>query len=93
MLEFGTAPVLVSVTVPAGLPEPEQVLLAKKVYVIVPVAVMVSEEVTVAVSYAAAPVFSVPVHGAFVAASNTVVAVVEVPPPIVNGSHGLVDPE
>jgi hypothetical protein len=53
----------------------------------------VSELVTVAVSYADAPVFSLPDHGAFVEASNTVVAVVDVPPPTVNGSHGLVDPE
>jgi hypothetical protein len=53
---------------------------------------MVSELVTVAVSYADEPVDSVPAHGAFAAASKTVVAVVEVPPPTVNGSHGLVDP-
>src|SRR5258708_32971625 len=66
---------------------------SKKVYVIVPVAVIVSEEVTVAVSYAAAPVLSVPDQAALVAASNTVVAVVEVPPPILNRSHGAVDPE
>jgi hypothetical protein len=53
----------------------------------------VSELVTVAVSYALDPVDSDPVHGAFVDASNTVVAVAEVPPPTVNGSQLLVDPE
>ena len=49
-----------------------------------------SELVTVEVSYALDPVDSVPAHGAFVPASNTVVDVVDVPPPTVNGSHALV---
>jgi hypothetical protein len=48
---------------------------------------------TVAVSYADDPVVSDPDHAAFVEASNTVVAVLDVPLPTVNGSHGLVDPE
>src|SRR6202035_3146870 len=58
-LEFGTDPVAVRVTVPAGLDAPAQVLapavLAKNVYVTVPVAVIVSEVVSVAVSYADDP--------------------------------------
>jgi hypothetical protein len=51
------------------------------------------EGVTVAVSYALAPVVSLPAHAAFVEASLTVVAVAEVPLLTVNGSHGPVDPE
>jgi hypothetical protein len=57
------------------------------------VAVTVSDVLTDAVSYADDPVDSVPAHGAFVAASNTVVEVVEDPPPTVNGSQLLVLPE
>jgi hypothetical protein len=93
-LEFGTFPDASRVTVPAPVPVPAaHVPLGKNRYVTVPVAVMVSELVTVAVSYALAPVVSEPDHAAFVEASNTVVAVLEVPLPTVNGSHGLVDPE
>jgi hypothetical protein len=94
VLEFGTFPDASRVTVPALVPVPAaQVPLGKNRYVTVPVAVTVSELVTVAVSYALAPVVSEPDHAAFVEASNTVVAVLEVPLPTVNGSHGLVDPE
>jgi hypothetical protein len=53
----------------------------------------VSDVLTDAVSYADAPVDSVPDHAAFVAASNTVVDVAEVPCPTLNGSHPLTDPE
>jgi hypothetical protein len=93
VLEFGTDPSAFSVTVPAPVPDPWHDPFPKNVYVTVPVAVTVSDVATVAVSYALDPVDSVPAHGAFVAASNTVVEVVEVPPPTVNGSHALVDPE
>jgi hypothetical protein len=92
VLEFGTAPLPVNVTVPAEVPVPWQLPLAKNVYVTVPVAVIVSELVTVAVSYAELPVVSLPDHAALVEASNTAVAVVEVPPPTMNGSHPEVDP-
>jgi hypothetical protein len=51
--------------------------LVKKVYVTVPVATIVPEVVTVAVSYAEAPVVSVPAHAALVAASKTTVLVVD----------------
>jgi hypothetical protein len=50
VLEFGTAPLPVNVTVPAEVPVPWQLPLAKNVYVTDPVAVIVSELVTVAVS-------------------------------------------
>jgi hypothetical protein len=50
-----------------------------------------SDGVTDDVSYADAPVTSDPDHGAFVAASNTAVAVFEDPIPTVNGSQELVD--
>ena len=61
-------------------------------YVTVPVAITVSDVDTVEVSYADAPVVSDPDQAAFVDASNTVVAVVDVPPPTVNGSQELVLP-
>ncbi len=53
---------------------------------------MPAEGVTLAVSKADAPSISVPAQAALVAASNTVVAVVEVPAATVNGSHALVEP-
>ena len=93
VLEFGTFPAASEVTVPAGLPEPWHEPFAKNVYVTVPVAVIVSDVDTVEVSYADAPVVSVPDHGAFADASNTAVDVVDDPPPTVNGSHPLVLPE
>jgi hypothetical protein len=94
VLEFGTFPAASKVTVPAPVPVPAaQVPLGKNRYVTVPVAVIESDVFTVAVSYALAPVVSDPDHAAFVPASNTVVAVLDVPLPTVNGSHGLVDPE
>jgi hypothetical protein len=46
---------------------------------------------TVEVSYAEAPVDSVPVQAAFVAASNTVVAVDDVPFATLNGSQSPVE--
>ena len=90
VLEFGTFPDAFRLTVPAGLPEPWQEPLAKNVYVTVPVAVIVSDVDTVEVSYADAPVVSVPVHGAFADASNTAVAVVDEPFPTLK--HSLVAP-
>ena len=92
MLELGTFPAASRLTIPAGEPVPWQEPLAKNVYDTVPVAVTVSDVLTDEVSNADAPVVSDPDHGAFVAASTTVVDVVEVPPPTLNGSHGLVDP-
>jgi hypothetical protein len=92
VLEFGTLPALSSVTVPADVPDPEQLLLLKNVYVTVPVAMNPFDGVTDEVSYADAPVTSDPDHGAFVAASNTTVAVFDDPTPTANGSHPLVDP-
>jgi hypothetical protein len=55
--------------------------------------VIVSELTTVAVSYAELPVVSVPAHGAFDEASNTIVAVLEFPAPTANGSQLEVEPE
>src|SRR5579862_8471231 len=91
--ELGTFPAASSVTVPAAVPVPLQVPLVKNVYDTVPVAVIVSELVTDAVSYALDPVVSVPDQGALVEASNTTVLVADVPPPTVNGSQPLVEPE
>ena len=71
MLEFGTAPLAVSVTVPAEVPVPVHVPLLKNVYVTVPVAVIEFEVVTDEVSYALEPVVSVPAQDAFVAARDT----------------------
>ncbi len=92
MFELGTAPVAVRVTVPALEPDPLQPPFMKNVYVTVPVAVKPLLVVTLAVSYAEAPVVSVPDQGAFVAASKTTVAVLEVPGPTWKGAHGDVDP-
>jgi hypothetical protein len=81
------------VTVPAAVPVPEQALLLKNVYATGPVAMIELDGVTVAVSYALAPVDSLPAHAAFVEASLTVVAVAELPCPTEKVSHGPVDPE
>jgi hypothetical protein len=48
--------------------------------------------VTVAVSYADAPVVSLPLQGALVLASFTTVAVVLVPIPTLKGSQAPVEP-
>jgi hypothetical protein len=88
MFDCGTDPFAATVTVPAPLDVPAHVLapavFAKNVYVTVPVAVVVSEVVTVAVSWADDPVV--------VPDWTTVVAVVLVPLPTVNGSQELVEP-
>ncbi len=92
MAEFGTLPLAVRGTVPALTPVPLHTPFAKNVYVTVPVAVNPSLVLTEAVSYAEAPVVSVPDQGAFVAASKTTVAVFEVPGATEKGSHGDLDP-
>ena len=93
VFEFGAAPLAFSdpppTTVPVPAPQPP---LVKNVYVTDPVAVKPSDVDTIAVSYAEAPVASVPVHAALVPASKTVVAVELEPEPTVNGSQALVDP-
>ena len=92
VFEFGADPP-VRFPPPAGVPVPAvQLPLLKNVYATDPVAVKPSDGVTVDVSYADAPVCSVPVHAALLPASNTVVAVVLEPEPTVNGSQALVDP-
>ena len=92
VFEFGADPP-VSVPPPAAVPVPAvQLPLVKKVYATDPVAVKPSDGVTVAVSYADAPVVSFPDHAALLPASSTVVDVVLEPEPTVNGSHALVDP-
>ena len=91
MLEFGALPPL-SVPPPALIPVPAHVPLGKNVYAIDPVGVNDEDEpVTDAVSYADAPVDSVPDQAALAAASNTVVLVADVPVPTVNDSHVLVE--
>ena len=88
MLDGGTDPSAARVTVPAALDVPAQVLtpavLAKNVYVTVPVAMTVAEVVTVAVSWADDPVV--------VPDWTTTVAVLLVPWPTVKGSQALVEP-
>ena len=92
VFEFGAAPPL-RAPPPAEVPVPAvQLPLLKKVYATDPVAEKPSDGVTVDVSYAEAPVASVPVQAAFVPASNTVVAVELVPVLTLNGSHELVEP-
>ena len=93
MAEFGTLPDASRVTVPALAPDPLHAPFVKNVYATVPVGTMESTcPETVAVSYADAPGSSVPAHGAFVAASNTVVEVWEDAGFTVKGSQSLVAP-
>ena len=84
MLDGGTDPSVARVTVPAAVPVLLQLLLLQNVYVTVPVAVIVSEVVTVAVSCADDPVV--------VPDWTTTVAVLLVPWPTVKGSQALVEP-
>ena len=91
--EFGAAPLAFSDPPPTTVPVPSvQLPLVKNVYVTDPVAVKPSDVVTVDVSYADAPVVSLPDQAALVVPSNTVVAVELVPVFTVNGSQALVDP-
>ncbi len=92
MAEFGTRPPE-SVTVPSVVPLPLHATFVKNVYVTVPVGVKPAVPVTAAVSYALAPVVSVPTQAAFVAASKTVVVKDEGgKATTVIGSHALVAP-